>query len=264
MVLVTSLLEMKRNDNVVKRIIRSLPIEILKKNMSDLYKRYKKNYGLTFTNESLKHVFNFFILIILILFIFFLKKKSQYEGDPRDKNCKNSENYYELIIEAGFLAYFLLNEYLEIINDDELESNLFTNKAIKENNFFQNSLIGQIGSLLVTVVKFVWDTLKNYKNEFKNYWEMRKSTVPVSNEFKTLKLQKQRLKESWRFFGKNSAHIEILRNDDVEKVYFILNPFCQFLPLVKIFQKKLNQIKNARKHKKNLMIRWIGEAKRRR
>lgn len=61
MVLVNSLLEMKHNDNITKRIIRSLPIEILKKNMTDLYKRYKKTYGIIFINESLKHV-NFIII----------------------------------------------------------------------------------------------------------------------------------------------------------------------------------------------------------
>lgn len=60
MVLVNSLLEMKHNDNIVKRIIRSLPIEILKKNIVDSYKRYKKTYGVNFINESLNHVICFY------------------------------------------------------------------------------------------------------------------------------------------------------------------------------------------------------------
>ncbi len=72
MILVNSLLEMKRTDNIVKRIIRSLPIEILKRNMVDLYKRYKKTYGIIFTNESLKHVLKLFKLIFFSIFLFSL------------------------------------------------------------------------------------------------------------------------------------------------------------------------------------------------
>jgi len=125
-----------------------------------------------------------------------------------------------------------LNEYLEIINDEELDTNLFIFKKMKENNFVKNSIIGQIGSFLIAVIKYLLDTMKKYKNEIYIYWESRKSGVLINNESKTMELQKQRIKEAWRFFGKNSAHIEILRNDDVEKVYFILNPICQFLPLV--------------------------------
>lgn len=56
MVLLNSLLEMKQNDNIVKRLIRSLPIEILKRNIVDSYKRYKKIYGVELVNDALKHV----------------------------------------------------------------------------------------------------------------------------------------------------------------------------------------------------------------
>lgn len=45
MILITSLLEMKQGFNVVKRIIRSLPSEVLKTNLCDTYRRYKKKYG---------------------------------------------------------------------------------------------------------------------------------------------------------------------------------------------------------------------------
>ena len=45
MVLVTSLLELNSDSLAIKRIMRSLPIEILKKNLKSIYKKYKKLYG---------------------------------------------------------------------------------------------------------------------------------------------------------------------------------------------------------------------------
>lgn len=65
MVLLNSLLEMKHNDNIVKRLIRSLPIEILKRNIVDSYKRYKKLYGVELINDALKHVIYFIHMKII-------------------------------------------------------------------------------------------------------------------------------------------------------------------------------------------------------
>lgn len=39
-----------------------------------------------------------------------------------------------------------------------------------------------------------------------------------------------RLKEAVRFFACNSATIEVVRDNRLEKVYFIILPFCRFLP----------------------------------
>lgn len=49
MVLITSLLELNSDSLAIKRIMRSLSIEILKKNMTSIYKRHKKLYGPTYT-----------------------------------------------------------------------------------------------------------------------------------------------------------------------------------------------------------------------
>lgn len=135
------------------------------------------------------------------------------------------------------MTYFLLNEYLEIINDEELDVSHNFAPKIKENNFFKNSVFGQIGSFIITVMESYFEFLKKYKVKLQNYWReknLQKLNTNSYNETISLELQKQFTKESSRFFGKNSAHIEILRNDEVEKVYFILNPFCQFLPIVKL------------------------------
>ena len=59
MILVTSLLEMKKGENVTKRIMRSLPVEVLKRNMSKVYKKYKNLYcksGVNYVKDSWGHV----------------------------------------------------------------------------------------------------------------------------------------------------------------------------------------------------------------
>ena len=63
MILVISLVELKTDNTVIKKIMRSLPLEILKKNIQRIYKRHKKLYGSKYVKESLKHV------ILKILFM---------------------------------------------------------------------------------------------------------------------------------------------------------------------------------------------------
>lgn len=40
MILVTSLLELNSEPEVIKKIMRSLPLEVLKKNLVEIYKKY--------------------------------------------------------------------------------------------------------------------------------------------------------------------------------------------------------------------------------
>jgi hypothetical protein len=65
MILVMSLLEQRRSDQIVKRIMRSLPMDVLKRNIAKIYKRYKKLYGDKYIPEALGHVreLNFIIKI---------------------------------------------------------------------------------------------------------------------------------------------------------------------------------------------------------
>ena len=57
MVLVSSLLELNSDPNAIKRILRSLPINVLKKNLIVIYKKHLKMYKkLGYNKESLGHV----------------------------------------------------------------------------------------------------------------------------------------------------------------------------------------------------------------
>ena len=47
---------MRKDDTVTKRIMRSLPIEVIKRNIAKIWKKYKKLYGTEYVKESLGHV----------------------------------------------------------------------------------------------------------------------------------------------------------------------------------------------------------------
>lgn len=55
MIMVTSLLELNSDSTVIKRIMRSLPLSVLKKNLKEIYRRYTKLYGEKYNDEALKH-----------------------------------------------------------------------------------------------------------------------------------------------------------------------------------------------------------------
>ena len=55
LILVNSLME-RSHSSVVKRIMRALPLDILKKNITTVYKRYKAMYKDKYTMDCFKHV----------------------------------------------------------------------------------------------------------------------------------------------------------------------------------------------------------------
>ena len=217
MILVCSLLEMKQGFNVVKRVIRSLPLEVLKRNLSDIYRRYKKKFGASFTlkKEALK----------------------KYEEDPDDKDNKNSEAEYELIIETGFLTFFLINEYLEIIHDPELNFE----EAVKtdtKSNLIKDSIIGQLGSLGLTLMRSGLETVslvgravnKNIIQQLMNSDETDDDTEKkLKKEMRMIEL-KEMMVQALKFFNSNAGHIEVLRGKNLEKVYFMMPTYCHYLP----------------------------------
>jgi len=54
---------MRKDATVIKRILRSLPVDVVKKNLAKVWKVYKSMYGTKYVEESLGHV----ILILKFL-----------------------------------------------------------------------------------------------------------------------------------------------------------------------------------------------------
>lgn len=73
MILVMSLLEMKKDNTIVKRMFRYLTMSVLKSNLADIWQKYKNMYKDVYTLEVLGHV----ILLILIYFNNLGRKKSK-------------------------------------------------------------------------------------------------------------------------------------------------------------------------------------------
>ena len=94
MVLVSSLLELNSDNMAIKRIMRSLPIEILKDNLIHVYKNYKEQYGSDYHGDALNHIY----------------------ADPHDNS--KPQSYHELILETGFFIYFLISYYADLSTQD--------------------------------------------------------------------------------------------------------------------------------------------------
>ena len=91
MVLTTSLLELNTDDSAIRRIMRSLPVDVLKENMISVYKNYKKEYGNRYARDAVNHI---------------------YAEEPEETS------YHQLIIETGFYIYFLIVYYSELSTSD--------------------------------------------------------------------------------------------------------------------------------------------------
>jgi len=219
-VLILSLLEMRHDKAIIKRIMRSLPADIIKKNLVTVWKRYKKMYNTTkYLAESLDHA----------------------EGDPMELDPNEREkmmNHYELITETGFSCFFLLESYHRVdeYDPDRKVIDEVTIKKMQSNtkkaNLLEASIVGQFGSFGMSFLKHGLDMASVVKNQLnKNLLKIAVANSTKEEEKKILKEieRKKLLREGLKFFAENSSHIEVLRNKKPEKVYFHLRPFCHNL-----------------------------------
>ncbi|CAD8066638.1 unnamed protein product [Paramecium sonneborni] len=222
MVLVSSLLELNSDTNAIKRILRSLPINVLKKNLIIIYKKHQKMYKkLGYNKESLGH----------------LEENPHVSTKPPE--------YHELILETGFLIYFLINHYANLdtkeidpATRDELEEIKESQKnSEKEDPWaqLQNSLIGQLASLVFSLVGGILEMI----NEWREYAQQQlmkqfkgKESAEEEEKRKTAKklAAQQLFNDSIMFFQKNSATVEVIRDQQLEKIIFYKLSFCNYLP----------------------------------
>ncbi|EWS73528.1 inositol-triphosphate type 1 protein (macronuclear) [Tetrahymena thermophila SB210] len=217
MIVINSLLEFNHDSEVVKRIMRSLPLFTLKNNITAIFKRYKKIYQDQYVKQSLGHA----------------------QTDPPKFNSKQQRKYYELITETGFYIYFLISCYIELpSNSSEKNRNINQDldlQTINELSEIQKDFKESKGS--------IFDLEQNIIGKFTKFlyailsW-MYQQVKFITQKINIAKSQKQHLdeteakyfKEGIQFFKRNSASIEIVRNNQIEKVRFIKYPYCHFLP----------------------------------
>lgn len=96
-----SLIEGRKDNQIIFRMLRSFQLEILRRNFIDIFTLYKKLYGEKYVKDCFKH---------------YMLRPKDNEEDPIQfsqihDNCS-------LIIECGFNLYILYCNFLEVQKDD--------------------------------------------------------------------------------------------------------------------------------------------------
>lgn len=101
LILLNSLLESQTNGINVSKIMQYIPAENLANNLVNIFINYVTLYGTEYLDDAFGHVEE--------------RPDEVEEGDE-----KKSLLYYETIIESGFLAYFLLISYNDVMKNEEI------------------------------------------------------------------------------------------------------------------------------------------------
>lgn len=213
-----SLLEARTSNDIVIRLIKSLNLDMLKRNIVDIFHMFQKNYKEDYCQEIFLH----------------------FNVDPETETEADIE-YSSFIIETGFNLYVLFSIFVEVkeayedvkVQEDEEDS---------LQKFLQNSILGKIMSLFLNLLKGVTDKMLEMKNQAQQIL-MGKKHGAKNYELIKAQLNDRRarlFKKSMKFFSTHSVHIEVLREDKmIEKTYFYLPPFC--FSLDKEAKTKFNQ-----------------------
>lgn len=135
----------------------------------------------------------------------------------------------------------MINEYLEIIQDPELDFQMPAQND-QTDGLLKGNIIGQLWSLVTTLIKSGVDTVSSVGRSVINTNKL-KQLLKAAAEEEEDEVEKEKLKkenrmielkevifEAVKFFNYNSGHIEVLRGRNLEKVYFMLPTYCHFLP----------------------------------
>jgi len=94
-----SLLEARKDDDIVKRMMKSLNMDILKRNMADIYHLYRDVGGNKYTPDLFLH----------------------FNVDPNPEE-PHSYELASFIIETGFNIFIVFSNFIEASKDAESES----------------------------------------------------------------------------------------------------------------------------------------------
>lgn len=57
MILVNSLWESNQNAKTISRLMRTIPLDVLKDNIAEIYRQYQATYGKVYSPEAFGHVY---------------------------------------------------------------------------------------------------------------------------------------------------------------------------------------------------------------
>ncbi|CAD8168125.1 unnamed protein product [Paramecium pentaurelia] len=234
--LIMSLLEgseINQNNPILKRIMRNLPINLLEKHCVNEYNKYVKIYGDKYEIEALEH---------LSIDPFQLRKMKESKYD-RIKDISQQFPYFETILQNGFLLFFLMSYYMEcdpyIVSPIIKITRMHKKKILKTQTsnevwqIFKDSFVYMLIQFTIALIRNLFGTLNSMKNLATDQFKVNQIQPDMSEE------EKQRIKEEQyrkdlqmaiNFYLENSAHIDVMHDDNLEVVYFIKLPSTNYLP----------------------------------
>lgn len=195
-----SLLEAQTGNYVITRMIRSLSLEILKENIISFYYSYTELYPEGYYEHDV-----------------FDHHSENYKYSPkREKKYEDKAEYYQLIIEVGFMVYHLMCHFKD--NDDPDNKRIVRNELpdllVNEENssFFGTKLIGDLGKFGLSLLKSGFSAVNNI---------IRKKRLKTG----VTEVEKHRiLLSAYAFFQKHTGNIEIIYKKDIFRIYFWIRP----------------------------------------
>ena len=92
-----SLIEGRKNNDIILRMLKSFQLEVLKRNFIDIFRLHKKIYGERYVKDCFKH----------------------YTLRPKDDSEEaTGQDNFAFIIETGFNLYILYSNFLEVQTED--------------------------------------------------------------------------------------------------------------------------------------------------
>ncbi|CAD8068825.1 unnamed protein product [Paramecium sonneborni] len=226
LILILSLIEMREisdSNPIIKRIMRHLTPSLLQKHMVKCFDKYEKQCKEGYQIEVLDRI------------------KEDPESVKQDEKVKE-EKYYELILQKGFYIYFLMCYYMESERNVENQfvqmyrgntrKKLKQDKGTLEDLLFGDNIVGQLVSFVMSFANSWIDLMNQIKKEAQKQMAGQTLTQEqLDKQEREKKAEKIKLvKKAFDFFYKNSASIEVIRNNEIEIVYFILLPYTHNLP----------------------------------
>lgn len=211
---------------IVTKIRRAIPLSIVKNNLIRNYELYYKYFQGEYTENCL-NLFN----------------------EKFEETSLNERS--EFIMENGLYTFILINHLIQIEiekdNEDEedqyLES-LLINPEInftkeRKNNIFHELYL--FGNHIITAIRnYCWKLTKKISRKGKREsFIFEKMRSKYSKEEKKKKL----LSNVMKFYSNFVVHIEIFRDNQLQKIFFPLLPFCKTLPkeIKNNFNEKVNR-----------------------
>ncbi|EGR27925.1 MIR domain protein [Ichthyophthirius multifiliis] len=207
-----SLLEARqKNGDITSRMMKTLNIDIIKRNIVDIYHQFIDiNNGIYDSN-----IFNHNELKV-------------------DLNDQEQLNKCSFIIETGFNLFILLNIFKEDTQQEEASYMKKKRKIIgpdDSKNMLKDNIVSKLIDLVFSFAKGLKQMVEEQANRVQ---QMVKNKVQDDLELKKIKQRQIREKlmdQAFKFFSQNTLHIEILREEtnQLEKTYFYCPYFCKDL-----------------------------------